>query len=507
MKVFRAHRGLWISLTLLVLLGLGVVCVFSGTGFRELSGRPASSDKAGAVWTCSMHPQIRSPKPGNCPICSMPLIPAKLQAPPDNRDAGGEPMLELSEHAKAMAAVETVPVERRKLSRDIRAVGKVQYNETALATITARVTGYVERLFVDFTGVKVKAGDHLVQIYSPELTSGQEELLLASQMGRNPALVAAARERLVRWGMTREQVDEVIRTRKAEPRMTLVSPITGTVTEKMVVQQSAVKPGDVLYKLANLASVWVYLDIYEYELPWIKYGQSVEVTTEAFPNEVFSGRVWFINPVVTEETRTVKVLLNIENDREKLKPGLFVSAVIRAQLLANGEPAPTGLEGKYWCPMHPSVVKDKPGTCPLCGMELTEIPGGPAREPSEEDQLVLVVPVTAVLDSGLRKLVYVERSKGEFVPREIKTGPRSGDFYPVFEGLEEGEKVAARGNFLLDSQFQISGLPSLFYKEGQAGAVGHQHGGASSAGPAKPAAAPKSQGHEGHTPEPPKHQH
>lgn len=420
-----------------------------------------------------MHPQVRLPNPGKCPICEMPLIKAESSA---GNSPNEEATIQLRDSARLMAGVETALVERRKLSHDLRAVGKVQYNETALATITSRVDGYVERLFVDYTGVQVKAGDHLVEIWSPELFIAQEELFSELRSGTNPRL--GAKLKLQRLGMTPEQVDELIRTRTATERVTLLSPITGTVTEKMVVQKSAVKAGDVLYRLANLDSVWVYLDIYEYELPWVHYGQEVEVTTEARPGKTFRGRVWFINPVVTEESRTVKVLLNINNEGQQLKPGMFVSAVIRSQLLADGSPASTGLEGKFSCPMHPAVVESAAGKCRICGMDLVQIPGTPGGPVAEKDELVLAVPASAVLDSGLRKLVYVERAPNQFAAVPITTGPRADDWFPVFSGLKEGDRVAVRGNFLLDSQFQISGLPSLFNEKGQTMAPAHQHDGA-----------------------------
>jgi Cu(I)/Ag(I) efflux system membrane fusion protein len=475
----------------LVIVGL---LVFVGAQFFGGSDESANAAiPVGAeVWTCSMHPQVRLPKPGKCPICSMPLVPAStLTKKAASADAGGDSMLELSEHARAMARVETAPVERRKLSREIRAVGKVQYNESALSTISARVDGYIEKLFIDYTGVEVKAGDHLVEIYSPDLVVAQQELLLNT----SGPLVEAAKLKLRRWELTDEQIDEIVRTRKPQERITLKSPIDGTVTEKMVVKKSAVKAGDMLYKLANLDAVWVYLDIYEYELSSVRYGQTVEITTEAWPGETFTGRVWFINPVLTDESRTVKVLVNIANKEKPLKPGMFVSAMIRAGLLANGQLAPTGVEGKWTCLMHPQVLEEKGGPCPICKMELTQIPAA-ATPTKPEDELVLAVPVTAVLDSGVRKLAYVERAPGEYVPAELKLGPRAGDFYPVLDGLKEGDRVAVRGNFLLDSQFQISGLPSLFYEHGQAGVSGHQHGGSPAAGP------------EGHaTPTPAAHKH
>lgn len=495
------RTNILIALAIIVVGGGAVVLLNS-----SLEGDPDSSVAvSGQIWTCSMHPQVRLPRPGKCPICSMPLI--RIAAPIAGKSTSETfaSMLELSEHARAMSSVETFPVQRRKMSREIRAVGKVQYNETALANITTRVEGYVERLFVDYTGIEVNPGDHLVEIYSPDLLVAQQELLVALDSQRNSSLVESARRKLLLWGLTQEQVDDLVRNKKVSDRITLFSPIRGTVTEKMVVEKAMVKPGEMLYRLANLESVWIYLDIYEYELPWVQYGQMVEIKSEAIPGQSFSGRVWFISPVLNEETRTVKVLLNINNTEHKLKPGMYVSAVIRAELLSDGKPAPTGVEGQWSCPMHPLVLKAEAGECPVCKMELVQIPGTPAGAKPAGEQLVLAVPVTAVLDSGVRKLVYVEKSKGQFVPVEIVTGPRTDDSYLVLSGLNEGDKVVTRGNFLLDSQFQIRGLPSLFYKEGQAAVAGHQHGGESpppgDVSPAPPSNSPKAEDHLQHVPQ------
>ncbi len=498
MKCMFTKANLVIALAVVVAAG-GAVSFFNK--FSD-GGADSAAEATGQIWTCSMHPQVRLPKPGKCPICSMPLILATPTAKPATTNAtaaASEAMLELSEHARAMASVETAPVQRRKMSREIRVVGKVQYNETALANITTRVEGYVERLFVDYTGIEVKPGDHLVEIYSPDLLVAQQELLVALDSQRNSTLVESAKRKLLLWGLTQAQVDDLVRDKKVSDRITLFSPMHGTVTEKMVVQKQMLKPGEMLYRLVNLESVWVYLDIYESELPWVQYGQMVETKSEALPGQRFSGRVWFISPVLNEETRTVKVLLNINNTERKLKPGMYVSAVIRAELLANGKPAPTGVEGQWSCPMHPLVVLAQAGECPVCKMTLAQIPGTPASANSERDQLLLAVPVSAVLDSGVRKLVYVEKPKGQFSPVEIVTGPRTDDSYPVLSGLIEGDKVAVRGGFLLDIQFQIRGLPSLFYKEGQAAVAGHQHG-AAGPPPAPPASAAKPQGHDQHKP-------
>jgi Cu(I)/Ag(I) efflux system membrane fusion protein len=468
-----------IALAVVFVIGVIALC----------SSGPSDIDEVGALeaadqsWTCSMHPEVRLSEPGSCPICAMPLVPVSAAARAAQASA---PMLELSEHARAMASVETAAIERRAMSREIHVVGKVQYNETTLANITTRVEGYVERLFVDYTGVEVKAGDHLVEIYSPDLLVAQQELLIALDGQRNASLVESAKRKLLLWGLTQGQVEDFVRDRKVSDRITLFSPIRGTVVEKMVVQKALVQPGEMLYRLANLESVWVYLDVYEYELPWVQYGQTAEISSEALPGEAFTGRVWFISPVVDELTRTIKVVLNISNQDRRLKPGMYVSAVIRAELLASGEPAPTGVEGEWSCPMHPLVIEPQPGQCPICKMTLVQIPGvAPSAEASHE-HAVLAVPVAAVLDSGMRKLVFVERGVGQYEAVEIATGPRTGDFYPVVSGLREGDRVVVRGNFLLDSQLQIRGLPSLFYERGPAGTSGHQHAGAAQA-PAEPA--------------------
>jgi Cu(I)/Ag(I) efflux system membrane fusion protein len=497
----------WVRLlSAAVLLGL-VSCDTrkqTGAASDAENAHAAHAPAAGEVYTCSMHPQVRLPKPGKCPICQMPLVLAKGSAGKAKDSSKDEPMLELSDHARAMAGVETAEVIKRKLFREIRALGKVQYNEGTLATITSRVEGYVEKLHVDFTGIAVNPGDHLAEIYSPDLIAAQQELIFAISTTKNASAIEGTRLKLLRWGLTEEQVDEVARSQRARQELTLYSPIKGTVIEKNVVLKSMVKPGDVIYRLANLDSVWVYLDIYEYELPWVQHGQVVDITSEALPGEVFSGRVWFINPVLTEESRTVKVLVNISNEARKLKPGMYASATIRVQWLASGKPAPSGLGGKFTCSMHPVVIEDKAGPCRICGMALTVIPGPSGQTVPEAEQLVLAVPATAVLDTGTRKLVYVERAKGEFAPVEIATGPRSDEFFPVLSGLNEGDRVAVRGGFLLDSQFQIAGLPSLFYKEGQAGAAAHQHGGPAPAPP--PNTGTKPAGHEGHDPSPDQHQ-
>lgn len=528
-------RSLVVALSLITVAAAGYLL---GRATKPSGDRGSAPSEApvdsGQVYTCSMHPQVRLDRPGKCPICEMPLIPAASA----EQGVEGQPMLQLSEHARAMASVETAPVARRELVRELRAVGKIEYDETSLATVTARVAGYAERLFVNFTGVEIQAGDHLVEVYSPELIVAQQELMIALQGGGGEhiaSLVEAARLKLRRWGMTEEQIGELVEQRRMADRVTLYSPIQGTVIEKSIVENSSFEAGDALYRVANLDTVWVYLDVYELDLPWIRYGQRVDIRPEALPGRTFEGRVTFVQPIVNEAARTVKVPVHIENADHSLKPGMFVSASILSTLDAEGRAAPTGVEGKFTCPMHPQVLRDEPGRCPLCEMRLEVIPGaepdvatgepGAAAEaepryacpmdceegktypdpgncpvcgmkleqlappePPRWGRATLAIPADAVLDSGTRRLVYVERSRGLFEPREVVLGPRAGGFFPVLKGLSEGELVATRGGFLIDSQFQITGHPSLFHPGGARGAdAGHRHGGAAPT-PAPPSA-------------------
>ena len=509
----------------LLIAGASVAgCLVGRATYRPATAETTAPAPAQEVFTCSMHPQVRLDRPGKCPICEMPLIPA--DAAPSGVE--GTPTLQLSDRALAMASVETTPVTRRELSRELLAVGKVEYDESSLATVTARVDGYAERLFVNFTGVEIEAGHHLAEVYSPDLLVAQQELLIALQGARDGPLVETSKLKLLRFGLNEEQIEALVANQEMTDRVTLYSPIEGTVIEKSIEQNSAFEAGDALYRVANLDTVWVYLDIYEYDLAWIRYGQEVEIRAEAVPGRTFTGIVTFVEPVLNDLTRTVRVPVHVENEDHDLKPGMFVSAVVRSTLASDGTAAPTGVEGQFTCPMHPQVLRAEAGACPICEMPLERIPDAPAAEmgeatgpsgtepgeaplayacpmecegektypepgncpvcnmkltpvaPATETPAgagVLAVPITAVLDSGTRRIVYVERSRGLFEAREVIVGPRTGEFFPVLEGLAEGERVVTRGGFLIDSQFQITGHPSLFYPGGlMAGSGSHAHG-------------------------------
>lgn len=445
-------------------LFMAAICITLALIYFLLTPKPKevtlTPDWEHSLWTCSMHPQVRLPKPGLCPICGMPLVAEEAnKRTPDIHEHG----LQLNRAEVALAGVSTVAVGRREMYHVVRATGKIEANESTLANVVVRVDGFAEKLHVDYTGVDVKAGDHLVDIYSPELLVAQQELLTASRPGSQGADLTRAK--LLRLGLTSQQVRELEQSGKVQENITLFSPISGTVLEKLVIQNNAVKAGEILYRVANLDSVWVTLDLFERDLPRIKYGQSVDVTVEGAPGLSISGRIWFISPTLTEETRTVKVVVTVPNQLRLLKPGMYIVARIPVPLLHDGHPAPTGVAGMFTCAMHPDVLQDSPGLCRVCAMSLVVIPAPPVQDKS---LLPLALPKASVLDAGRRKIVIVEKPAGFFAPLPVQLGPESDGYYLVLSGVSEGDQVVATGNFFLDSQLQLEGHASLFFQQHQA---------------------------------------
>lgn len=513
------------SSTIVVVVALvGAVAV--GSYLIGRSRAPAPHAPAGArteaaaaqVWTCSMHPQVRLPNPGSCPICEMPLIPAASASV-----GSGPPSMQLSEHAMAMASVETTEVTRRALSRELRAVGRIVIDEPTLTTITPRFDGYAERLFVNVTGVEIQKGEHLAEVYSPELLVAQQEFLILIRSGGEEGLVELSRRRLSLLGLTDQQVAALVERQEPTDHVTLYSPVGGTIIEKSVVERASFSAGDRLYTIANLDSVWAEVEVYEFDLPWIRFGQAVRLTSEAYPGRTFEGRVSFVRPRVDAASRTISIPVMVMNEDHALMPGMFVTATVDARLGADGRAASTGVEGKFSCSMHPHALSETAGPCPVCGMPLERVPGAKAADPhaghaaaaapawfcpmkcegektydapgrcpvcemklvpvvppappeAASEAKVLAIPVTAVLDSGSRQLAYVEKGRGLFESRPLSLGPRAGDWFPVLSGVDAGERVVTRGNFLIDSQFQVTGHPSLFYPGGLAAPPAHTHG-------------------------------
>jgi Cu(I)/Ag(I) efflux system membrane fusion protein len=417
------------------------------------------------------------------------------------------------------AGLESEPVKYRELFKEIRTVGKLDYNERRVAYITARMDGRVDRVYADFTGFQVKANDHLVDIYSPELYSAQAELLRALEAYQQrpndrftETTLESARTKLRLLGILPAQIDHIERSRQETTHLTIYAPIGGVIVEKDVREQQYVEEGDMLYRIAELDPIWLYLDVYEYDLAWVRYGQSVAVNVEAYPGETFQGTVVFIEPFLNDETRTVKVRVNLKNPDYKLKPAMYASAALHVQLQPDGTPQPTGLEGKYICPMHPEIVRDEPGRCEICDMPLELVPdlfpsksvvAIPDAEADDMAGQVLAVPKSAVLDTGRRQVAYRKRKDGAYELVELTLGPlaesedkegRVANYYPVLAGLNLDDEVVVQGGFLLDSERQIEGMPSVLYEEGRSAAALHAgHGG--SAAPAPSPTAPGS-GHQ-----------
>ena len=490
----RLPRKSTVVLALVLLVGGFLIGRYLGpeaeVGEGEATGVPAEPEaEKPTVWTCAMHPQIRLPEAGQCPICFMELLPLENSA--DEEDLGPR-SLQMTEAAMSLAEIQTAPVERRSVAHEISMVGKVAYDETRLSYITSWVPGRLDRLFVDYTGVTVRPGDHLVEIYSPRLYSAQQELLQAIQTAARleesslevlrksgDRTVLSAMEKLRLFGLSEEQVQEVIDRGTPDEHMTIFAPVGGIVVHKNALEQMYVDEGTRIYTIADLSKVWVLLEAYESDLAWLRYGQDVDFEVQAYPGETLRGRIAFIDPVLDDRTRTVKVRLNVDNADLRLKPDMFVSATARAVLTPHGRVVDPALAGQWMCPMHPEVLSPGPDACSECGMDLVPVTELGFVAEIEEQEAPLVIPATAPLVTGKRAVVYVrlpEREKPTFEGREVVLGPRAGDWYVVREGLREGERVVVKGNFKIDSELQIHAKPSMMSPEGGAPPPGHDHG-------------------------------
>ncbi len=449
-------------LPLIALVGVAVVAFFLG---GLLLGGGSSENSAGEekhthataaeaanepeMWTCSMHPQIQLPEPGKCPICFMDLIPVET--------GGGEELdpnqIRMSETAVQLAKIQTTPAVRGYAEREIRMVGKLDYAESEVAYITAWVPGRLERLFVDYTGATVSAGDHMVHLYSPELIATQEELIQAIKaletFKESGSLVLtrtanetleSAREKLRLYGLSAEQIAGIERRRKTENYLTIKAPIGGVVIHKDALEGMYVETGTRIYTIADLSTLWVFFDAYESDLPWIQYGQRVKFTSPSFPGEQFEAKINFIDPVVDPQTRTIDVRAVVANKDGWLKPGMFVRGVVHSRLDADGN----------------VVAEDQPVT----------------------EDAPLLIPASAPLITGKRAVVYVEVPDEDgtvFEGREVLLGPRAGEAYVVKEGIEEGELVVTNGAFKIDSELQIRAKPSMMSPEEMDVIAGHDH--------------------------------
>jgi Cu(I)/Ag(I) efflux system membrane fusion protein len=476
-----------------VAFGLGGLLIEGGneSAVTEHAGddHTATIPAAPTLWTCSMHPQIKLPKPGKCPICFMDLIPLDTGSGEDL----GPRQLRLSDSAKQLAQIQTTPAVRAFGEAEVRMVGKIAYDETNLAYITAWVPGRLDRLFADFTGVTVKKGDHLAQIYSPELLAAQEELIQSSVAVRalgnskSPVLrstaqatLVAARDKLRLWGLTAKQIKHMEETKETSDHLTIYAPIGGVVVHKDAKEGMYVNTGTRIYTIADLSKLWVMFEAYESDLLWLRFGQRVEFTSLSFPGDRFEAIISFIDPLVDPKTRTVKARAIVENKDGRLKPDMFVHGVVKSRIDGTGNIIDEYLAGKWISPMHPEVVKSGPGKCDVCGMDLVPAASlGFVGTELSQDDAPLLIPVSAPMITGKRAVVYVEIPNDEgplYEGREVELGPRAGEFYVVRSGIEEGELIVSNGAFKIDSELQIQAKPSMMSPTGGAAATGHQHG-------------------------------
>jgi len=364
------------------------------------------------------HPDHRAAQSQEAPIPKY-EIPSEA-APPQEQTQTGTAVssIQLGQKEQEDIGVETVDVTRHNLQRALIAIAKVDEPETQLASISARIGGRLDKLYVDFTGQPVRRGQPVASIYSPEVFSTAEEYRLAIEnrnrlgAGAEPRavsgasdLVNASRRRLELWGLTTQQLDEIASSPKPQIELPIYATVSGIVTERKVSQGQYVNAGDVLLTVTDLSTIWVRADVYQPDLPSVHTGQSVEITSDSLPHTTLHGRVGFLDTSINPQTRTASARIQVPNPSMRLRPGMFVQVKFAS--------------------------------------------------PAGHD--VLAIPRSAVLDTGMRKLVYVAKNNGEFEGRQVQLGTPSNDYYPVLAGLKEGERIVSQGNFLIDSQTRITG--------------------------------------------------
>ncbi|MEY3644292.1 MAG: hypothetical protein RLZZ207_987 [Bacteroidota bacterium] len=410
MKNLFSNKIALLSLTLLigVLLGWGFSAL---TSPKPDAHAHAEGEGLPSIWTCSMHPQIRLPEKGDCPICGMDLIPA------DQESAGtsNSQAFQMTPEALALAQVQTIVIGGMQAKKELVLSGKLQADERESASLTAKFPGRIEKLFVTFTGEQVKAGQRIATIYSPELLTAQKELLEASKTKATfPQLYQASKDKLSLWKLSAAQIAEIERSGQVKERMDIFADQSGIVLQKNVSVGDYVSMGAVLFTVTNLNSLWLLLDVYESDLPFVALGDEIQFTVAGKPGETLNAKVTFVDPLINANTRAASVRAEIRNVDNTLKPEMFVTA--RVQTRTTGS--------------------------------LAEV----------------MVPRTAVLWSGKRSIVYVKvpnASLPEFVMREVTLGNRLGENYQIASGLKAGEEIVSYGAFALDASAQLSGKPSL----------------------------------------------
>ncbi len=382
--------------------------------YDESSGN--SGERKIAYYKDPMHPWFTSDKPGKAPDCGMDMVPV-YEGESDTKGIKIDPVTVQN------IGVKTEIVQRRKLTKVIRTVGKIDLDETKVYSINTKIMGWVEKLFVDYTGKFVRKGEPLLELYSPELVSTQEEYMQAiryrTQLQQSSieearkgadALVESAKRRLLYWDITEQEIAELERRGTPKKTMTLYSPVNGIVMDKMVFKGKAVMAGMDLYKIADLSTVWIIADIYQFELPWVNVGQQADVELSYLPGKAFKGRVTYIYPMLSMETKTAKVRIEVQNTATlDFKPEMYATVKL----------------------VSPVAVD------------------------------AIAVPDQAIIRSGERNIAVIALGGGYFDPREVKLGVMADGYVQVLEGIKEGEKIVTSSQFLIDSESNLKAAVGL----------------------------------------------
>lgn len=431
---FRARTLVAVATVVAAAAGAGGYFAGHGSAHGSAPGPsagPSSAPVSATRYTCPMHPSVIQDHPGRCPLCGMALVPMKEEPkaaaptaahaahghedrPPGARvEVPGLAAVTIDPERQQLIGLRTAPVERTEVGGTWQTVGRVAFDETRIRTVTVKVPVYVEQVLADFIGKKVARGAALFSGYSPDILAAQDQYVIAlqSQAAFAPltdagapsgALVEAARRKLELWDVPKSTISKLERTGKASRSIVFHSPIAGVVTERNVFPGTRLEPGAVAYRVVDLTTVWVLADIYESELARVEAGMRAELTLQAYPGRRFDGKVAFVDPMLDATTRTAKARLAFPNPDGALKPEMYGKVTLTST-------ARTGL----------------------------------------------AIPDDAIIDGGKRKVVFVALGDGKFEPREIVPGVTSGERVEVLSGLEEGERVVTRANFLIDSESRL----------------------------------------------------
>jgi Cu(I)/Ag(I) efflux system membrane fusion protein len=432
---------------------------------RATASRELPSDKE---FFCSMDPQVvRSTyEPNgdvpNCPICGMPLsIHDKGQK--EELPAGITGRVRLSPDRVHMAGIQTVVVDYRPMSKQIKTVGYVTFDESGLSRVVSRFGGYVEKLYVDKSFTMVHKGDPLVEIYSPEFYSAAKKLILAKRFGVERDV--ADSESLLLLGVSEAELREIAAAKEPPTRLVIRAPQSGHIVDKKIVAGASVEAKTTLFEVADLSTVWIEAEVFDDDIPFLEAGQKIKATVESYPNRTFSGKIALVHPHLEIATRTNRVRFTLDNPNHELRPGMYAAVTIDTpletiepykSLAAKTSNRPVGNAG-YPSAGHgvPVARQSSSSRNATEGVPYSGDTGTKGGEPKPHQEF-LVVPEQAVVDTGAKKIVYVQRHEGEFEGVEVTLGPRQDDFYPVLTGLAYGDRVVAAGGFLVDAETRLN---------------------------------------------------